>query len=63
MGTFIVGGIVSGCVVLAIRSLIKNKRHGTGCCGDCGRCSRRHESGADGKQTLPPCRTAGLRKP
>lgn len=43
MGTFLVGGIVAGCVFLAVRSLVKNKRNGKASCGgDCGRCGGCH---------------------
>lgn len=40
MGTFIVAAIVTGAVMLAIRSMIKDKEAGKSlhCGGDCSRC-------------------------
>lgn len=40
MGTCIVGVIVAGLIVLAIRTIIKDKKKGKSCCGDCSHCSR-----------------------
>ncbi len=43
MGTFIVGCIVLGCVGLAVRSLVVNKKNGKASCGgDCGHCKGCH---------------------
>ena len=43
MGTFVVGAIVLGCVMLAIRSLRADKRNGKASCGGgCGRCKGCH---------------------
>lgn len=40
MGTFIVGLVIAGAVVLAIRSMIKDKKNGKSiqCGGDCRHC-------------------------
>lgn len=43
MGTWIVGLIVAGCVALAIRSLVSDKKNGKSSCGgDCGNCKGCH---------------------
>ncbi|KIR01906.1 hypothetical protein P261_00720 [Lachnospiraceae bacterium TWA4] len=42
MGTVIVGAIVAGVVALVIRVIIKDKKNGKGCNGDCGGCSCCH---------------------
>ena len=38
MGTVIVGAIVLGVVGLAVRSIMKDKKSGKGCNGNCGSC-------------------------
>ncbi len=40
MGTFIVGAIITGIVILSIRSMIQDKRNGKSlqCGGDCKHC-------------------------
>lgn len=43
MGTFIVGLIVAGCVVLAIRSIVLDKKSGRSSCGgNCSKCKGCH---------------------
>lgn len=41
MATVVVGSILTGIVVLVIRSMIRKKKNGESisCCGDCSHCS------------------------
>ena len=32
--------IIAGAVLLAVRSRIRARKNGTGCCGDCSRCGK-----------------------
>lgn len=51
MGTAVVGGIVIGITILAVKSIIKNKKAGKSlqCGGDCshcaGNCNRKKQTG------------------
>lgn len=42
MGTVVVGAIVLGIAGLAIRSLVKDKKNGKSCSGNCGGCKHCH---------------------
>ena len=42
MGTWIVGAVLVVIVGLIVRSMIKDKKNGKGCGGDCGHCSGCH---------------------
>ena len=42
MGTAVVLVIVVVCVILAVKSIIKGKKSGKGCHGDCTRCGGCH---------------------
>lgn len=39
MGTFLVVAVLAGLTALVIRRMIRDKKTGKSCCGDCGRCS------------------------
>ncbi len=38
MGTIVVGGVLLVTVIFVIRKMIRDKKNGKSCCGDCGRC-------------------------
>ena len=40
--TILVAGAVAGAVGLALRSMIRDKKQGKTCCGDCSRCGGCH---------------------
>lgn len=42
MGTIITGAILIGIVTLIIRSMIRDKKNGKSCGGECGRCKGCH---------------------
>lgn len=38
MGTIVVGGFLLVAVIVIIRKMIRDKKNGKPCCGDCGHC-------------------------